>query len=243
MKCLALLLTCLPCFAQFPYCGVTWQQPSSGGFVLPGANQVLLRLKASDLPVGKITAGWTDEIHGVVFTNGTTATQPTNGPTGVRFASTWLMKQGTSFTGWFSSNAFFCVYQVDPNAGGWDTIYGADSSETGLGFNNSPANGWFMIGTISLTGPVPSNVMGDVIETGSGNPIVTYTNGILATSKSTGFTGFFNNLLGANQSGPVHNDFYNGYVQEIIVWSNYTLSSIDISNLHYYRTNIYGGSP
>lgn len=30
MKLLALLLTCLPCFAQFPYSGVTWSTKSSG---------------------------------------------------------------------------------------------------------------------------------------------------------------------------------------------------------------------
>lgn len=96
MKLLVLLLTCLPCFAQFPYSGTTWSllsaSPSSGpqAFMPNLAEYWEYNDTNHVLTTNAAVTNWIGKLQGTALTNGATSLQPTNSSRGVGFNNKWL---------------------------------------------------------------------------------------------------------------------------------------------------------
>lgn len=206
---------------------------------------MFIRLRASDLATNVNVTAWTDEVHGITWTNATPATQPTNSPSGVWFNLGNNLSTATppTFNG---TQQVFVVFNYNTTTG-FGTILGSGGGEGTLGILIVPSGfgvQTFLPSTVDAYWSKPdigANLWHDAISVGGSNPIQGYTNGIAAlTFNNPG--GWPADWLGVNQNGT--GDKYQGYITELIIWTNPTaFTSTQVSNLHYYATNTYKFSP
>lgn len=205
------------------------------------------RLRASDLVKSNTVTSWVDEIHGYTYTNNTGANQPTNSwNLGVFFKSGNVLSNNygifsPAYT-WASTQQVFIAFQaISPS--GFGPIMGNHTAETLLGYLTAP-NGFGSYSPQKLwwsSYPV-SAVNYVVIGVGGTDPVQFFTNAVSANSVSgqAGATAW--DMLGANQTA--HSDLYQGYVKEIIFWTNQTpftfspYAGSQVSNLFYYASNV-----
>lgn len=213
---------------------------------------------SSDLPVGITVSNWVDRIKGESWTNFSGTTCPTNSAIGLFFdgSNDILTNVGTINLGnkAGSSNSHWAVVSTGRiGAGEAPTILQSRTNGTSYYFGQfdnagNPANRWSFGGTspFFVTGwrtnaLVFSDVTG-VCDDAAGN-MIGYTNAVpQETNAATGRIA--NNAswmyLGRDSAGAF---FMKGYIKEIAVYTNKILSSVNISNLHYYATNLYGYTP
>lgn len=224
---------------------------------------------ASDLAAGRIfnNIGWTDRVTGLQawswVTNNLRGTSPTNTATGLDFESAQSLvlsnAGGSTFNslGFSNSNkravffvfsttkntaeAFVTQFALTGNGGGvwWNNSSGGSSAagrrtyhaNSGGGSDLGGADNLKTDGTVQDVGINCTNV------TTPSAPIVNgYTNGLLSVSAIT--------ITGDSMSGLGDNSFgYSGNVLAIISNTNLSDPTTWFSNAHYWRTNMFGGSP
>lgn len=236
---LLLLLTCLPCGAQFggftdqPYLAAL---PVSDGLP-PGIGW---RWKSSALSTGLVSI-WTDSIRGYNLAQSASGNRPTNDVNGVTFAaSKWLDATNLALVCSSSSSAKDCFmvivkfdavteqYILGENLGG---AYAGLSTLTRWYNPNAP---WGLTATGQWI---------DFLYAGkSGTVYQTYTNGVVGNSTTTG--SYYDSTVVKVGSLSGNNANFKGQLKEFIVWTNVVgFDSTAVSNIHYYATNTYGFSP
>jgi len=259
MKILLLLLSCLPCCAQFasisdqPFLG---RLPTASGYTDPsGANALYAWWVSSDLSVGigLNTNSWNDRIAAKkIWAYDTTVT---NSGSGVDLQQsgdrTMSLTNETALTA--GTNQTLCIITypriitdgIYPRLlyGPWDL---GDSTQNnaathgGIVFEKTGAMDWgtaFTGGPQIATIPAVSNLY-DFVLVQSNSTAYFYTNGTLSTSfsRTPPANGYPWKFLGDETSAA---RAYVGLIREVLVWSN-NLSFLQVSNVHRYRTNTYG---
>lgn len=203
----------------------------SGDALLPSG--LAFRLKSSDLIVGQNVSNWTDQIHGVIYTNVDSSTWPTNSAKGVWFNIGSFLQSSSGFA-FDSSQQVLVIFNehgasangaIAGNTGGVKYI-GSNSVSHGFGFDN-----------ILWSGPLAMDLPCDAMTTGN---VFAYTNGIEAIG--SGIDSFTFNVLGVDSTP--HTDKYSGYLAELDIWTNASVfNATQRSNIHYYSTNFSALSP
>lgn len=181
---------------------------------------------------------WVDIIQGKHLDQLDAARQPTLGVSGVAFTGTQLLTNHVSVITANQNVAWLFI--VTKDAGGGELL--GDSGVGTTGYSVESNSQWFFESSHRLSSAITAGAIQDLVFSADANS-KSYTNGILSVSSA--FIAAFNvKTIGADQweNVPPGGDFFHGKIMEIIAWTN-TLSSVDASNLHYYRTNVYGGSP
>jgi hypothetical protein len=202
------------------------------------------RLKSTDLTPSNNVATWVDEVAGRTYTNNNASTQPTNSwNLGVFFKNGNFMSNNIAIKNpwvWQPTQQVFIAYQAISPAN-FGSMLGSGSAEFLIGyFTTSFGDGSPAISKWVNSVPV-SGVNYVVISVGAGAPVQAYSNGVAALTFDATGKGFAFDLLGANQSGLA--DTYQGYVKEIITWTNQTAFTFSpyagsqVSNLYFYATN------
>lgn len=202
MKWLFLLLSCLPCLAQFPYSGTTWSIASSGGGVQANLSNVFERWVFTDLTNNSsLSSGWVGEIQGEVWTNGNSATTPTNSYSGVWFDNSHFLTNKdvvAGLNGWSNVAFGFIIniadtgqYSSETHPGLLNNTLGKgadDGTVAGYMFHAAPYNLTFQnnsaFTSLSESPFLTTNQWSDLIavqvvtNSGGGSYIYSYTNGI-----------------------------------------------------------------
>lgn len=202
-----------------------------------------------DLDATNFVTNWIDRISSSVWTNGDIANAPTNSATGVFFKRTGSQVLTNSGVVLGANTAdpcshWYIVNLASGNACGWLT-QSRTLAAGGFGFVAAP-NPFLAITPSFVQGPkIPITTTIDIACTarnsGAAYEIVWYTNGVIFATNAN-FT-WFGTVSWKSLGGDTADGFYNGRVQELAIWSNTVLSSVNISNLHYYATNTYGFTP
>lgn len=217
---------------------ITPRKASGGGggggtdipLTVPG---IAFRLKSSDLLVGQNVSNWTDQIHGLVYTNVNSSTWCTNSAKGVWFnVGSFLQSSGSGWS--FDSTQQILIIFNEHSASANGAIVGSTTAGKFIGYMGAAQFGsvFFGFDTGEWCGPIAFDTSCDAMTTGA---FLAYTNGI--EGFSSWIEAFSLNLLGVDTS-PTHVDKYSGYLAEVDIWTNATaFNSTTRSNLHYYATN------
>lgn len=210
--------------------------PVVGGDIPSSVGTLLYRWRASDLTMNGAVSNWVDSVSGRHVTQATGANQPTNSSQGVHFWGSQML--GVTNVSIQNSNALFMVVNLATPLS-WRPILGVTSSETGIGFENANNEFW-LISSKKLSTAIGANTNIDVVLDGwnFGNA---YTNGAFSSTNSSAFNMAIG-AFGGDQGGGV-GDRITGFILEICIYRASTLTSVNVSNLHYYSTNTYGGFP
>lgn len=247
-----LLLSCLPCFAQF---GV--EQPmfqlTSKLFAPTDIQGLAYWWNSLDLTNNVTVTNWFDRIQGVVLTNGNLSARPTNSAYGVGFGGSTFLTNSVLGGGPISApvSYFIVLKWTDPNntlspITGYGT--GGSALRTVLGsqtWANTFALGcrWVEVrgSTTKITclgggtASVPTNSI--ITLAGCFNGIATgnyYTNGV--QSYSAGSQTYTFDKVGSDDDGNI----FKGYISQVLVFTNF-LSADNVSNLNYYAQSIVSG--
>lgn len=208
---------------------------------------IAFRLRASDLVVSNNVATWVDEIAGRTYTNNNASTQPTNSwNLGVFFKAGNFLSNNIAVLGswvWQPTQQVFIAYQAISPAN-YGSILGNGGAEDLIGYSTAPNNFGNVLSTqTKWINSYPVSAVNYVILSCGGNaPEQAMSNGVTALTFTATGQGFNCDLLGANQHALV--DTYQGYIKEIIIWTNqnaFTFSPYagsQASNLYYYASNV-----
>ena len=240
MKLLAIFLFCMPCSAQFPYSGVTWQHPSgaSPDSVLPSG--IAFRWEASDLLSSPVSI-WTDRIQSRNWVQTTALNKPTTNGS--------LTIPGVNFDG---VNQF--LTSTNLASASWNFLLVmkmADVSSQHMLLGDSTVGGHIYVGMSSPGAFYEGNFGGNAV-----NPIGNltydmigiqgkmYTNGISAWSVALTYWNDVTTIsaVGATAAGAWK---FSGTIYKFIVWTNQgaTWTSTTVSNVHWYATNTVPHTP
>lgn len=268
MKFLALLLTCLclPCFAQFPYSGVTWTKPPTGSpqDLVQQTFGIFEYWNSLDLTNGANVSNWVGRVQGFAYQQTTTANMPTNSANGVYF-----FNGGTVHFLDLTNNSFnFRTNSSVTNTSlallvRWDGHDGNDhviSSDTNA-FNDTEGNVYFVRHSTTLDGAQVSekidsgnsfewchqvngmsNVLFDIFITMGNVTQPCYTNNV-STSENLGAIPLNTNYtrLGTDKGKTIN---WNGYIAAFALFTNQPFSSSSTrSNIHWQWTNQFKYSP
>lgn len=203
---------------------------------------------------------WIDRIQSLVWTNGDSASRPTNTVIGMGYggASPRFLTNQPQFDMGTNWSVVMFVTDANPSssAGLADGLFCENGSNFNAGLNfqgttvdrlfwTSHAGGNTSLGaaTISRSNEYDIVFMESNSVSSSGATFG-FTNGIFYASAARESVDTYLGGSGANLvSGANHlATWFDGYMREFMVFTN-LLSSQNISNIHYYRTNTYGGSP
>ena len=220
-----------------------------GGFAPTNIAGMALWWKASDVTAGNV-ASWVDRIQGKAARR-TADTHVKSDSTGILFDGTSGI-QLTNASAITLSVPFSFWYIIKPTtappSGNWYTVWNSQNNSAGSFAVHTPGGNYSWDVEINVGDNVygqqllVNNTIYDLVctEVSAITPSV-WTNGVASTRVSGADTGtstdFF--FIGDDSQG----DPMNGYIIEIGVWTNTTLSSTSVSNLHYYSTNTYGYTP
>lgn len=266
MKFLALLLTCLPCFAQFPYSGVTWTAPNSAltpcqlaigtGFPtnIAGYPAYTWWIAQCGYATNAGTATLTDfSGNGLNLTQGTLGNAPHaqssiwGGFDGVLF--------GTPAPGTLANNTgfsipsgnkceFWCVMSYTNISGSDWLFHDVSAGNTGLAVakDQLAATKWDMITdvTFNVVSATSTNkyIVYNFVFTQGANTTM-YTNNVAGVNVNNGSGGLTSFRLagGLNANNPMIFSFLEGG------WFRTNLTTVGRSNLFYYCTNKYSLLP
>ncbi len=216
------------------------------------------------LTTNAAVTNWIGKLQGTILTNGATAKQPTNSASGVGFDGTrsltnvpflvntnWTITIFYQFTGTFSDlqTAPASLYGSNTPAGnlhGW-CVFGDQNGNPKQNLSYDTANALLQS---TSPFPIPSQIidfslcMSNVNTAGRS---FYWTNGIFIGSPS-GFDTAPESLSFIG-NGPVIADAltgaFKGYIQALYIQTNYAATTVNASNIHYYRTNIFtpGATP
>lgn len=199
----------------------------------------------SDMPTNINVTNWVDRIQSSVWTNkNTDASRPTNSSLGVHFkrsSQQWLTNELKAV---FDTNSSHFLILERTTAGGFQDIL--DCKNTGdselMMFNDNKLTWWG--GAQQADGVPPLSAFFDFcfMPSLAENKIRWYTNGLASnTNNSTAIPANFCSWgwLG----GIAFSGYFDGYIKEILIWTNRVLSSSEIAQLHTYYTNLYGYTP
>jgi hypothetical protein len=258
-----LLLSCLPCFAQFPYSGTTWSLLSASS--TPNAATFMPGLLdgwewTNYLATNSVMTNWVG-LYGNILTNGDTTSRPTNTASGVGFPQTTVatIVGFSNLPIMLGSNYMISCFYSNRDIGGQSVhgeylIAGTNTTRNQVGF--ASANGTAMrpfyrtvAGVNQTPGTsVPQSKYGDItffhsnnFNGGSGAMYI-YTNGIFsagvidADNVAVGVSWL---SWGKNMGLPTDGGFQ-GFIQGYYLITNAnpsTITSAYFSNIHYYHTN------
>jgi len=210
---------------------------------------------SSDMATNITVTNWIDRIRSSTWTNISTATTcPTNSSSGVHFLASNSQRLTNSTavpintSGSTDTNSWWIIINMDTVNTSPDWL---SQTPTGPG---SPTMGHLSGSpytydgtTLAQDGNISAGHYVDVCLTstsGSGHSaphnVTFYTNGI--PSNTNTLTSIATSVQLKCLGGDTVNGFYNGYIVELAVYSN-TLSSVTVSNLHRYATNLYKFTP
>lgn len=244
------LVTTLPCDGQVRRRALG-PKPSAGGGGDPAGTNTLAYLWVStnltiNSKVGD-TNPWTDSVVGVQMLQTSTAAYATTAVDGVFFdgANTFLTNAalfpGRSIGNAAISNTVFIICKPE-NTALTDYYHGILTAGTA---NQSPGiyGRRLAIFNVTFTGQflADDTIFDLTLVCSNGNPTrvaLLYTNGVYASQASTGADTYNPTLWGYWNDGYK----YTGWIPEIRIYSN-ILTDLQVSNLHSFRTNKYGGTP
>ncbi len=181
---------------------------------------------------------WNDEIFGKPLWQMNTVFSPTNSSLGVRFnGAQGLTNDPVPFMNG-TTNTFALVMTFE-GALGAENVINEGAGQGGFALDSSAHLNWEAgFTTVSLALPLATLI--DIAAVQSNANLYVYTNGVL--SKLLTATGVQRPIvLASNYTASIHVPL-KGYVLHYLYWSN-ALSSVQVSNFHYWRTNTEGGSP
>lgn len=191
---------------------------------------------------GSSVTNWPDETNSfrwVLGTHNGTSLTVTNSVDGVWFDSTHFLF-GTNTIPDSTRVQFFIFKWMEPSQGALnDVVFNDDVLGLGTGWDitgSSPPY-YFPQGGASVIF-VTTNVLFNLIGFGPNNIAggTVYTNGVLSTTTAT----LHNCPDGVNIGAIFKNsNGFNGYLKELIVFTNTTISSSQVSNLNYYANHLY----
>ena len=242
---LLLLCLCLPAFGQLEA-----KKKSAGSLTgvspTPFSPSNIVGLVywwvASDLSLNNPVASWVDRgPYSSYALQATSGSRPTNSVLGVRFNGAQYIDITNLVWSPHTNNSYFFVIRPDAASGGVDRFVMAESYNTGsAGLGLLTDNRWFVNSYIST--PLAAGVVCDLIGTYLQTTNTFYTNGVLASISTANESPQTMVGIGTRRDSPGDN-YYRGYIQEIAIWTNKSLTAPDLANLHYYATNTYGFSP
>ncbi len=198
---------------------------------------------ASDLAVGSSVLSWTDRVQHAVWTNGNSATRPTNSLTGVCFNTTSeLTNNFMDFSGppWNGGGTWVAVLQPIAMPGLVSSVW-IGGSDFGAGFTSAAnvvnPNSFGAICKALLT-------VQDWIFPLAGGSFAFYTNNVQASS-GAGLGNLFNRAdmfkLASAPAGGTRGAFY---LREFLIYTNVlATNSVNRATLHTYFTNTYSFAP
>lgn len=216
--------------------------------LIPG---LAYRWVASDLEkINKQTnlavTNWTDRVQAVDFVMPEAAKQPTNAVNAVGFDGTRFMTNGAILTNaTFNFTTYAVVKWTNPRMFGWywGVLPDSTASRT-FGLANgdfSALQGWLRNNAtpVQVAAGIRTNELIDLIID-NGTSTTYFTNGL--SSLVTGSIGKMAlNIIGSKDTSTTSQMFV-GYIYELCIYTN-TLYQSNVTRLHSYRTNTYGGSP
>lgn len=259
----ALLFSCAVCLGQLPVIPFV-TQPVSSSVPIPNTIPGLaLWWVHTDLATNTaLSGGWTDRIQGMVLSVGASGVRPTNSALGVGFGGTGSATYITNApqyrigTNW-TVIQFINTSKPDNASGVASGTWGENGSNWMFGTQfqgtskQSLAYRTHAGGNVNYGGllaPGASNefdvTLIDSNSATSGGKFFTYTNAVLYSTPTASDADTYFGEIGADlKPADALGAFYAGYVRETMVWTQAVLTPIQLSNIHYYRTNTYGGSP
>lgn len=195
---------------------------------------------SSDYPTNTQVTNWVARISGVGLTNNLVFS-PTNTATGMSFVtSNWFGLTVPSVgSGIATTNVWLVIMQPDTQPIDYTSVLGF--SDTGRGlflrtskqfFYSSTFNtsfGAYTVGSvIDLTMELNRQALGTAVFMTNGVACASFSEAGSRTWSTVGFQQTFG--------------YYKGKILEIAQWTN-ILSSVNISNIHYYATNTYKFTP
>ena len=205
---------------------------------------------ASDKPLGLKVTNWLDRVQSQVLTNSNDGTRPTNSASGIAFnrlSSYSLQFSPTPTPASVNINGTGVVYVIvtpTETASTFDSIISTDDTAGASLFTQDSGFTWGNNVAQTIFGPLTYGRTMDVmvVITNATAGGYGYTNGVFAKAFASNLGDLTGSLksVGKDQNGAGH--FYTGFIKEIIFYSN-VLSTVSISNLHWYATNTYGFAP
>jgi len=205
---------------------------------------------SSDVQTNVTVTNWVDRIASASWTNGADSKRPTNSASGVHFvrASSQQLTNTPGITfaeGSGDSEAathFFIIRPDAVNVFQAFLIRSISVSSKDFGITSAALLYLHIAPTISTDGALAANNWYDVaITCKTGPESIFYTNGVPSSTNA------FNLGTGVNEwkcfGGNSGGGYLGAYVRELAIWTNYTMTSLEVSNLHRYATNTYAYSP
>lgn len=249
MRYIVLLLTCLPCWAQFPYSGASWSL-KSGSFTPPSIPHLAYWWVASDITNNTTVTNWIDRIQGAIWTNGVAARQPTNSSVGVAFSGTsHLLTNTAPYTFNLTNDSLLILTRRNATGATFQDLIVDGSTERGPVIQ-TPSTKQFFIRNTAAGGRCEApavNAYWDyslTFDVGA-QKYTDWSNAvsIAASIYTAANPNTFLMLELGNDLSNIGSDQYSGSFQEILVYTNTHLVLSDVQNLHKYFTNTYTFSP
>lgn len=248
-----LLLSCLPCFAQFGVEQPIFQLASVAAIEDPTEIGNLYRWwVASDVATGQTVSNQlSDRVVGSKLWQMNTTLSPTNSASGIYFSgSTYLtndMYAGgvgdydvPTAASSYNTGTLFMVIAPSGAAGEEQLLSLGATDNRGPGMNgtNFRYTGLISGGPNSIFA-IAAGATCEVTMVWSNKVLFYYTNSILCSTKTTAtYDNFTWGAMGRGALG-----YYKGYVREVGWYTNQVFGQTDIDKLHKYLTNTYGYSP
>lgn len=192
--------------------------------------------KASDTGTNVTIVQWIDEMKGVYATN-TGPVCPTNNAQGVRFDTGKFLYVTNGLRIMDPTNSWFMIFTEDNPAAGQKALLRSIGSTKSININGNQH--WTSTDADFTDNPISLGVVQDLCWGGGAiGTAVTYTNGIQAKTGNHLVTG---DIFDLDEFGSQFTECKH-YMQWLVVFTN-TMNSTTLSNLHYLRTNYWGGSP
>jgi hypothetical protein len=189
---------------------------------------------------------WVDRIQGLIFTNQTAGYRPTIETNGVKFDGSSTFLTNISPGVWLASS-YSLIFVV------LDWIYTGNSRATYLCFNTNLAvgsraytlqNTWNWEERVNsgsfydlgANGGIKTNVLFSLSSMNVLTNDMFFTNGVRSRLGSTGGSQMFNNL-----GGIIFSEWgFQGWIRDVIVYTNVFLDPLLITNLQYWASTNYG---
>lgn len=196
---------------------------------------------------------WPDRVQSLILTNGTTgATRPTitAANLGVHFAraSAQILTNLPGFSlGQLGDNVatIWWIMNADSTPSFAD-IAESHGGDTSLGIYTANQIYYYKNPTVSKSQVITTGHYIDaavVLNVSGTSSNLFYTNGIPAITNTSPLAAGMDPTWLFTKLGSSVNGSYDGYIREFAFFSNQALSSVTISNLHYYATNKYSYTP
>ena len=212
--------------------------PAGGGQSPETISGLAYRWKHTTLDTNVAVSSWVDSISGIILTNETVATRPTNTALGVQFSNAHMLSNSLPF---FVTNFALWLSIKPTSANAYGAIIADEEGVTAsVIYQGAAVPVTVQVGGRDLTpagAPLASGQRYDVLLSVSNLFAHVFTNGVLARTRDISEAQTYYLMYKMGQWSIA--GYWEGYISEYCVWTNNFGIGTNALGLHNYSTAIY----